>query len=38
MVIQGYGEQYLKVNTEGPEQQNRRVTMRNITSLLSAQK
>jgi outer membrane protein OmpA-like peptidoglycan-associated protein len=38
MVIQGYGEQYLKVDTQGPEQQNRRVTMRNITSLLSAQK
>ncbi|MCX2721675.1 OmpA family protein [Roseibium salinum] len=38
MVIQGYGEQYLKVETEGPDERNRRVTLRNITPLLSAKK
>ena len=32
---QGYGEQYLKVPTEGPEQANRRVTVRRITPLLA---
>jgi outer membrane protein OmpA-like peptidoglycan-associated protein len=35
LTSQGYGEQSLKVKTEGPEQQNRRVTMRRITPLLS---
>ncbi len=34
LVTQGYGEQYLKIQTDGPERQNRRVTLRNITSLL----
>jgi OOP family OmpA-OmpF porin len=34
LTSQGYGEQYLKVKTEGPERQNRRVTMRRITPLL----
>jgi len=32
---QGYGEQYLKVPTEGSEQANRRVTVRRITPLLA---
>jgi outer membrane protein OmpA-like peptidoglycan-associated protein len=36
MVVQGYGEDYLKVDTEGPSEENRRVTLRNITQLLSA--
>jgi OOP family OmpA-OmpF porin len=35
LVTQGYGEQYLKVPTEGPERQNRRVTVRRITPLLA---
>ena len=34
---QGYGEQYLKVPTEAPEQANRRVAVRRITPLLSGQ-
>jgi outer membrane protein OmpA-like peptidoglycan-associated protein len=33
----GYGEQYLKVQTEGPERENRRVTVRRITPLLTAE-
>ena len=32
---QGYGEQYLKVNTEAREPQNRRVAIRRITSLVA---
>ena len=32
---QGYGEQYLKVPTQGPERANRRVTLRRITPLLA---
>ncbi|MGE0752120.1 MAG: OmpA family protein [Variibacter sp.] len=35
LTTQGYGEQYLKVNTSGPERQNRRVTVRRITPLLN---
>ena len=35
MVTQGYGEQYLKVRTEGPERLNRRVAIRRITPLMS---
>ena len=35
LTSQGYGEQYLKVPTEGPERQNRRVTVRRITPLLN---
>ena len=31
---QGYGERYLKVLTEGPEQLNRRVTIRRVTPLV----
>jgi len=34
LVIQGYGEEFLKVNTEGPSRANRRVTVRRITPLL----
>jgi outer membrane protein OmpA-like peptidoglycan-associated protein len=34
---QGYGEQYLKVATDGPERANRRVAVRRITPLLSGQ-
>jgi len=35
LTTQGYGEQYLKVPTQGPEPENRRVTVRNITPLLT---
>ncbi len=38
LVIQGYGEEYLKVQTEGPSAANRRVTIRNISPLLAASK
>ncbi|MGB7337126.1 MAG: OmpA family protein, partial [Salaquimonas sp.] len=38
LVTQGYGEQYLKVKTEADERENRRVTIRNISPLLSAKK
>ena len=31
---QGYGEEYLKIDTEGNEPRNRRVTMRRITDLV----
>lgn len=34
LTTQGYGEQYLKVKTDGPEERNRRVAIRNITPLL----
>ena len=37
LTTQGYGEQYLKVNTEGPERANRRVTVRRITPLLAGE-
>jgi outer membrane protein OmpA-like peptidoglycan-associated protein len=37
LTTQGYGEQYLKVNTQGAEQENRRVTLRRITPLLQGQ-
>ena len=32
---QGYGEEYLKVDTDAPERQNRRVSIRRITPLVS---
>ncbi|PWB83325.1 MAG: flagellar motor protein MotB, partial [Methylocystaceae bacterium] len=35
LTTQGYGEQYLKVQTRGPWRENRRVTLRRITPLLS---
>jgi hypothetical protein len=34
LVTQGYGEQNLKVPTEGPSRENRRVAARRITPLL----
>ncbi|HWT31562.1 MAG TPA: OmpA family protein, partial [Propylenella sp.] len=34
LVTEGYGEQYLKVPTEGPSRENRRVAVRPITPLL----
>jgi outer membrane protein OmpA-like peptidoglycan-associated protein len=34
LTTQGYGEQYLKVRTDGPNQENRRVTIRRITALV----
>ena len=34
MVVQGYGEQYLKVATQSAEQANRRATVRDVTGLL----
>lgn len=34
LVTQGYGEQYLKVPTEGPDRRNRRATIRRLTGLL----
>jgi outer membrane protein OmpA-like peptidoglycan-associated protein len=37
LTTQGYGEQYLKVATQGPERANRRVTARRITPLLDQQ-
>jgi outer membrane protein OmpA-like peptidoglycan-associated protein len=36
LVTQGYGEQFLKINTQLPERANRRVTTRRITPLLSS--
>nr|WP_245431477.1 OmpA family protein [Mesorhizobium atlanticum] len=35
LTTQGYGEQYLKVNTPGPNRENRRVAIRRITSLVA---
>ena len=35
LTSQGYGEQYLKEQTDGPSAHNRRVTIRNITPLLN---
>lgn len=35
IVTQGYGEQFLKVNTQGPERLNRFVAVRRITPLIS---
>ncbi|MDQ0320593.1 outer membrane protein OmpA-like peptidoglycan-associated protein [Pararhizobium capsulatum DSM 1112] len=34
LVTQGYGERYLKIRTDGAEQQNRRVTIRRVTPLV----
>ncbi|WP_413864021.1 OmpA family protein, partial [Albidovulum sp.] len=34
MVVQGYGEEFLKVESAGPERQNRRASVRRITDLL----
>ena len=35
LTSQGYGEQYLKEQTDGPSAINRRVTIRRITPLLN---
>jgi outer membrane protein OmpA-like peptidoglycan-associated protein len=35
LVTQGYGRQYLRIPTPGPERRNRRVTIRRITPLLA---
>ena len=35
LVTQGYGEQFPKVDTDGPSRENRRVAIRNITRLLA---
>ncbi|TPW25863.1 OmpA family protein [Pararhizobium mangrovi] len=37
LVTQGYGEQYLKIDTQGSERANRRVTVRRITPLVRPQ-
>lgn len=37
LTTQGYGEQYLKVGTQAAERENRRVTLRRITPLLTGQ-
>ena len=37
LTTQGYGEQYLKVNTQEASRENRRVTLRRITPLLNGQ-
>ncbi|WEX86899.1 OmpA family protein [Sinorhizobium garamanticum] len=34
LVTQGYGERFLKVRTQGDEQENRRVTIRRVTPLV----
>ncbi|MEQ8656838.1 MAG: OmpA family protein [Hyphomicrobiales bacterium] len=38
LIVQGYGESFLKVPTQAAEEQNRRVTIRNITPLLGSAK
>jgi outer membrane protein OmpA-like peptidoglycan-associated protein len=35
LVTQGYGEQFLKIDTQGPEPRNRRVSIRNVTGLMA---
>src|SRR5262245_2987119 len=35
LVTQGYGEQYLKVDTQGPEPRNRRVSILNVSGLMA---
>ncbi|MCC6890492.1 MAG: OmpA family protein [Hyphomicrobiales bacterium] len=37
LVTQGYGEQHLKLATQGPSRENRRVVVRNITPLMAGQ-
>jgi OOP family OmpA-OmpF porin len=37
LTTQGYGKQFLKVPTDGPERANRRVAVRRITPLLMGQ-
>lgn len=35
MITQGYGERYLKIRTQAPERENRRVAVRRITPLVA---
>ncbi len=35
LVTQGYGEQYLKIDTPSPEPRNRRVSVHNVTGLMA---
>jgi outer membrane protein OmpA-like peptidoglycan-associated protein len=35
LITQGYGEQHLKIDTQGPEPRNRRVSIINITALMA---
>lgn len=37
LTSQGYGEQQLKIQTDGPEPRNRYVTVRRVTPLLTGQ-
>jgi len=37
LTTQGYGSQYMKIPSPGPERANRRVTVRRITPLLNGQ-
>jgi outer membrane protein OmpA-like peptidoglycan-associated protein len=36
LVTQGYGKQFLRIPTDGPERRNRRVTVRRITPLIAS--
>ncbi|MFC7088954.1 OmpA family protein [Halomonas salifodinae] len=36
LIVQGYGERYLKLDTQGPSQENRRASVRRITPLTDA--
>lgn len=36
LVVQGYGEEYLKIETQAAERQNRRASVRRITDLLAS--
>jgi outer membrane protein OmpA-like peptidoglycan-associated protein len=36
LIVQGYGERYLKVNTQVANQENRRASIRRITPLMNA--
>ncbi|KPQ20374.1 MAG: OmpA family protein [Rhodobacteraceae bacterium HLUCCA24] len=38
MIVQGYGESDLRVETQDPSQANRRAAVRNITPLLAGQR
>jgi outer membrane protein OmpA-like peptidoglycan-associated protein len=37
LVTQGYGEQHLRVQTDGPSRENRRVEVQNITGLMAGE-
>jgi outer membrane protein OmpA-like peptidoglycan-associated protein len=37
LVTEGYGEQFLKVDTDGPERRNRRATVRRLTEFFQAE-